>query len=105
MFDLHTSLHGLHLILHLWQKVGNSSLYGIVPGLSHGWVFCSQEHRVLSVGRNHLKIPDVNRGEGRKHVGGQKWRWKKLEKDNTNGREKKRKRETLKDEEEVRDIT
>lgn len=66
MFDLHTSLHALHLLLHSWQKVGNSSLYGVVPGLSHGWVFCSQEHRVLSVGRDHLKIPDVNRGEGRK---------------------------------------
>lgn len=64
MFHLHSRLHGLHLVLHPWKKVSDASLYGAVPGLSHGWVFGSQEHGTLSGWWNHLKVPE-DRGQRR----------------------------------------
>ena len=50
MLDLQGALHVLHVLLDLGQQVCRARLDPVVPGLGHGRVFGSQEHRVLSAG-------------------------------------------------------
>lgn len=71
MLDIHGGLLGPELLLHPRQKVGSAGQDGVVPGLSHRRVFGPQEHRVLSVGGDHLEIPGqgATRGSNGGHRG------------------------------------